>query len=389
MEHYYVTGYAPRQHQQTDAFQLTMDECYAAYQGRINIPAQISMPSIVAPSPRFFQTKTRRVDSLNLPAPNILQKMAQAEATLMTYLRGHNDILRDTTQAYEKFYVPKRSGGLREINAPSEELKSIQRNILHFFMHDLGMLPHNAAFAYIAGRGTKECMMVHQQNESQWFLKLDIKDFFPSCTESFVEQALHRLYPIPFIGQDNLKEIISACALNGALPQGAPSSPYLTNLIMIPYDYELTNRLWDCNRTHYAYTRYADDIIISSKYEFDSNQITAIVCDILKDTPFKIKTEKTRYGSRAGRNWNLGLMLNKDNNISLGHKFKQRFRAAVFSFLMDYKNNIQWKASDTHQLIGWYSYFKNIEPDYAFEIISRYESKVGVSWYDAVKWMLN
>ena len=63
----------------------------------------------------------------------------------------------------------------------------------------------------------------------------------------------------------------------------------------------------------YIYTRYADDIIISARNKFDYRIILKALNKLFKDTPLSINKEKTRFGSNAGRNWNLGVMCNKDN----------------------------------------------------------------------------
>ena len=107
--------------------------------------------------------------------------------------------------------------------------------------------------------------------------------------------------------------------------------------------------------------------------------------DLYAETPFRIKKEKTRYGSIAGQNWNLGLMLNKDNNITVGTQRKSDFKHSVFNLLMDYKKGVAWTPEDKLQLRGMYSYLHNIEPDYTTGVIAYYEKKVGCSWEQAIK----
>ena len=86
---------------------------------------------------------------------------------------------------------------------------------------------------------------------------------------------------------------------------------------MIPVDFEIARTLREYNHQRFVYTRYADDFQISSKYSFSFTEIQDVIVSILKnfEAPFTINSAKTRYGSSAGQNWNLGLMLNKDNEI--------------------------------------------------------------------------
>ena len=175
-------------------------------------------------------------------------------------------------------------------------------------------LPHDRAFAYVKQRSTLDALREHQKNESKWFLKLDIKDFFPTCTFDLITTAMSTVFPFAVLIkmqdiQPILHDIAKLSLLNGNLPQGTPLSPLLTNLIMVPIDYALYKELNNFENQHYVYTRYADDLLISCKYTFDKEKIINMVKDKIK--PFNINTNKIRYGSAAGRNWNLGLMLNK------------------------------------------------------------------------------
>ena len=97
---------------------------------------------------------------------------------------------------------------------------------------------------------------------------------------------------------------------------------------------------------------------ITSPYNFTWSEVQKTLESILTkfDTPFKIKTEKTRYGSKAGRNWNFGIMLNKDNNMTIGHKRNQQFRAMIHNLLKDYLNGTIWPREDRARLGGLISY---------------------------------
>lgn len=288
------------------------------------------------------------------------------------YLRYNG---KDLNQFYYEFKIPKASGGLRTINAPNEEFKADLNKIKELFESIIKCLPHDSAFAYVKNRDTKQELQRHTNNGSKWFLKIDLKDFFPSCTLELIMFRLRQLYPFYYLDDDTmtkLEHLISLCMLNGGLPQGTPTSPLLTNLIMVSYDYEISEFLRKCG-AGYIYTRYADDILISNKGKFKHKDLLGLLEGILQ--PFHIKEEKTRFGNSNGRNWNLGLMVNKDNNITLGYKKKQLLNAMLNNFLRDASKNQYWSRDDTYYLQGQLSYLKHIEPEYYDYIITKYETK--------------
>lgn len=293
-------------------------------------------------------------------------------------------------EQYYEFKIPKRSGGLRTINAPLPEFKEALTQVKDIFEKEIKCLPHDAAYAYVKGRSTLNAVEKHKKNNSNWYLKLDLQDFFPSCTPELIYNQLKQLYPFYYVDgtvSHWLRQIIEVCCLNGGLPQGTPMSPLLTNLIMVPYDYIIEGILKRGLGDHFVYTRYADDIIISSKSNFDWMYMQTLIQLNLAPI-FKIKNQKTRYGSKAGSNWNLGLMTNKDNNITLGYQKKKLLNAMLNNFLKDFSNNVLWNKEDTYTLQGQLSYLKHIEPSYYNYIMDKYETKYNTSYKLAIKTIL-
>ena len=255
----------------------------------------------------------------------------------------------------------------------------------YLFKTHIKCLTNSAAYAYVDNLSCKDAIKKHQKNKSKWFLKIDLSDFFPNCTEEFVYNQLLNLYPFYYFTNTNkeeLREVIKICCLHGSLPQGSPMSPLLTNLVMVSYDYTIKQYLKQYTDKHFCYTRYADDILITSPINFDYKTLIEDLRNIL--TPFKIKDKKTRYGSIAGSNWNLGLMLNKDNQITVGYEKKKIFNAMLNNFLRDFKNNIKWPRQDVYILQGQLGYLKHIEPEYYEHIINKYEDKYEINYKRAL-----
>lgn len=193
------------------------------------------------------------------------------------------------------------------------------------------------------------------------------------------------------LGRSELEKALSLAFLNGGLPQGTPLSPTLTNIMMIPIDYKLTNTLRDYNRQRFVYTRYADDFIISSRYDFDFKKIEELIVETIKkfDAPFTIKASKTRYGSSSGANWNLGVMLNSKNEITVGHKKKRQFQAMLSSYVMDSKNGIRWDISDIQAMEGYRNYYRSVEKNTIDTMVKHVGEKFGVDIVSMIKKDLN
>lgn len=290
---------------------------------------------------------------------------------------------KDRKSLYHTFYIPKKTGGFRTINEPLPELMAALRLLKSILEEKFGALHHTSAFAYVKGRCTVDAIKRHQRNKSHWFLKTDFSDFFGSTNEEFTFKMISQIFPFSEVvrgkrGSNALRKALSLCFLNGGLPQGTPISPTLTNLVMLPIDHKLCN---DLIHRKFVYTRYADDILISNRENFDHNEICKYIRSVLSEfgAPFSIKDKKTRYGSSAGKNWNLGVMLNKDNEITIGRKNKEFLKAACNNYVADKKRGVKWDLHDVLVLSGKISYFRMIEPDYVDGFIKWFNEKNNVN----------
>lgn len=306
------------------------------------------------------------------------------QIALMEFVEKYKDLIavEDKSALYRSFKIPKRSGGLRQIDAPNDELKKALYELKFIFEKKFYMSYHTSAFAYVHGRSTIDSVKRHQQNNSRWFLKTDMRHFFPSTTPEFLMKMLCMTFPFcEFIRYDFgckelLEKALSLCFLNGGLPQGTPTSPMLTNALMIPVDHAI-NKMCHEYAPHLCYTRYADDILISSQYNFKWSDVQGRLISILETfgAPFTLHPEKTRYGSSAGRNWNLGVMLNAENKITIGHEKKKVFKAMVFQFMTDDAKGNHWGLDDVQHFLGLISYYRMVEKDCINEILQAYSQK--------------
>ena len=289
----------------------------------------------------------------------------------------------DRRSLYYSFKIPKKTGGYRQIDAPESELSDALIELREIFQKDFRALYHTSAWAYIERRSTVDCVKRHQENKSRWFAKLDLHNFFGSTTPDFVMQQLSMVYPFCAVmqyreGVDILRKALDLCFLDGVLPQGTQISPLLTNIMMIPIDFELSKAFRESDQ-RFIYTRYADDFIISSRYDFDVNEVADTVKSTLKkfNAPFTLNDKKTRYGSSSGSNWNLGVVLTKDNKITVGYKNKKNMQCAMANLVRDHNNGVRWSLGDLQHLQGIHSYYDMVEHDTIKAMVDHLGEKLG------------
>lgn len=343
-------------------------------------------------NPNITNTRTYEFESASEHFTNkvnverLIQRLAQFNNSVEE-LRN-----RDRLSLYHSFHIPKRSGGLRQINAPNPELMDALRRLKTMLEEDFHVLYHTSAFAYIKKRCTVDAVKRHQKNESKWFGKLDLHDFFGSTNLDFVMKMFSMIFPFSEVvkvpgGKAELEKALELSFLNGGLPQGTPISPLITNVMMIPVDFKLANVLRNFNKQRFIYTRYADDFIISSKFDFDIHDIEKLIVDTLESfgAPFTINASKTRYGSSSERNWNLGVMLNKDNEITVGHKKKRQFQSMLYNYITDKQNDVRWDRNDIQVMHGLYSYYHSVEPEAIDSIVKHINGKMEVDVLRLIK----
>lgn len=288
----------------------------------------------------------------------------------------NNKYDNDYTALYQEFRIPKRTGGYRILHAPYGPLKSLQREVLNFLTKDSKLLPHNASHSFIKHRNCKTAMEVHQAAGARWFLKIDIKDFFDNCTFEYALNMCRAIHPLSLLELDTIERLLSVCFFKNKLPQGAPTSPIMSNIYLQDFDYTLTKKL-----KGYTYTRYADDLLISKTTEFDWQDVAKQV-QLTLPPGLNIKPNKTRYGSSNGSNWNLGLMYNKDLNITVGYRNKHLLKNKIHNLFNNKPEEntpefLSWLEL-LYSLRGLLSYYKFIEPEY----FTRLEEKYRALGYD-------
>ncbi|TXH70238.1 MAG: RNA-directed DNA polymerase [Thiothrix sp.] len=241
---------------------------------------------------------------------------------------------------YTRFEIPKRSGGMRAIWAPLPKLKAAQHWILHEILDRL--VVHGSAHGFITGRSIATNAAEH--THSQVLVKVDIENFFPSISWKRVKGVFRKAgYPEQIatllallctespreIVQQNGKSVYVALA-DRCLPQGAPTSPALTNALCLRLDRRLTGF---AQKAGWRYTRYADDLSFSlpmdSKNPPDISRLLGSLKRVLGEEGFELNAKKTRVIRTGDVQAVTGLVVNGKHAPRVSRELKRQMRAAV------------------------------------------------------------
>ncbi len=239
---------------------------------------------------------------------------------------------------YRRFQLPKRGGGTRPIATPRVFLKVVQRWILLNILYRK-KLPEFVT-GFVPGRGLLSNATFHVGKK--YLARLDIENFFPSIganrTSGIYEQCG---FPADVV---NLLTRLSL--LDGALPQGSPTSPYLANLVFLPCDHEISKIAAANNLT---YSRYADDLTFSGNSPIAADFISQIKTSIELHS-FRLNLSKSKSVGPGQRMITVGMVVNvkAHPNRSLRRQLRAKFHQA--------KHHPEHFVQEARKLLGWAAY---------------------------------
>ena len=238
---------------------------------------------------------------------------------------------RSDEDKYETFSVRKKMGGKRKICAPVSGLKFIQKN-LSLILNELCDQKF-CAHGYVKDRSIITNAKVHSRKRI--IVNLDLKDYFPSINFGRVRGLFKAP---PFLFNDEVATTLAQiCCYENSLPQGAPSSPIISNYICRRLDRQLSRLCQDCK---VDYSRYADDLTFSTNLKELPPQIGSITVDkltlskeikaIIKGNGFAINRKKTRFAFKNNRQDVTGLIVNEGINVP--RKYVRHVRAMLHAW---------------------------------------------------------
>lgn len=224
-------------------------------------------------------------------------------------------------ELYTSFEIPKKSGSMRQIDAPTFQLKLIQRAIKA--MLETEFEASSAAHGFVRDRNIQSNAAVHVGQD--WVLNLDVEGFFPSIHKGRIKVILKR----ESIGYspDLAAFIATMCTKDGVLPQGSPASPLLTNLTCERLDRKLK---LVAEQFGAQYTRYADDITFSGPGKAMLTRLLTVAERVLRSEGLRVHPTKTRLLPSSQRQEVTGLTVN--DALNTPRAYRRRVRASLHNW---------------------------------------------------------
>jgi hypothetical protein len=280
--------------------------------------------------------------------------------------RSIEAIINSADSLYKTYSIRKKNGGLRHINHPTPTLKFLQRWIVRNFITRLPV--HQNVISYRKGVGVHKNAAVHAS--SNYLLKMDFKDFFPSITTADVKRLLLEnkdSYPFSTLSANDIDLVAKIACKAGRLTIGAPSSPSISNAALFRFDTIIAR---ECERMNVLYSRYADDICFSTNtpnvLSNVKNAVQRILLTILSPR-ITINDDKTVFTSKKRKRLVTGLVLTSDRRVSIGRTKKRYIKGLCHRFILGNLSN-----DEASYLYGYLSYIKSVEPIFIQSLKSKY-----------------
>lgn len=261
---------------------------------------------------RTFLSYAKNLYLKNFPVIYDQAHLAERVGYNLSYIRR---AANDPEHFYRKFKIAKKSGGVREISEPLPSLKEIQRWVLD---NILSVIPVNpCAKAFIVGRDVRDNARFHRNQK--FVLNVDIRNFFPSISERQVRMIFLRAGYSPEVGE----LLTQLCCLDGVLPQGAPTSPYISNLVCRPLDARLFGY---AKKNKLRYTRYSDDMTISG--EMEPTEVLQFVKKVCREHGFIIHPDKIRILGPGRQKRVTGIVVNR--HLQVPRQTRRSLRQSLY-----------------------------------------------------------
>ena len=213
---------------------------------------------------------------------------------------------------YHKVKLPKKSGGYRNLSVPDAVLKSVQKRITEVLLIHMPVSRYAKAYRY----GSSTLRNAKHHVGRQVVLKLDILHFFDSIRYSTVK---NKVFPEVIYAEPLRILLTMLCYYKDALPQGASSSPAITNILLYEFDEQIGQ--W-CRERGIAYTRYCDDMTFSG--DFEPAELIRFIRPELKKLGFLLNEQKTRIQHPGQRQNVTGIVVNEKMSIPADYRRKLR-----------------------------------------------------------------
>ncbi len=284
------------------------------------------------------------MESENIPPLNSVDELAEwlhCNPRLLYSISNH------TPRWYRVFAIPKRNGARRTIEAPKPLLKRLQRRILRTILAQFPVSP--LATAFTAQRNIRYNAWLHTNQKR--ILNCDVKNFFPSLKAEAAYPFFRENYEPPVAMM-----LTRLCTLYGHLPQGASTSPALSNLLLLSLDQELSQ--WGQARW-LQYSRYADDITFSGEIDGELRRgILEKITGTLAARGLELNRPKTTSYHHGNRQLVTGLVVN--HQVGVPREKIRRLRTRLHYLEVDLQNNVPVSREEIDHLLGLVNFCRSI-----------------------------
>lgn len=267
-------------------------------------------------------------------------------------------LVRNIDENYNRINIRKQSGDIRVLHAPKSRLKAIQNKILKEILYKIPVSKYATAYR----KGAKLIDNAKPHCGKKYLLKMDLHHFFDSITFTQVYGSVFNTCRYP----KQIGTILTTlCCYQDVLPQGAPTSPALSNIVMKSFDDYFGK--W-CKKRNFSYTRYCDDITVSGDSSVYPAYLKAKA--LLENMGFEINQNKTHFITNTNRQEVTGLVVNERVRVSYDYRRKLRqeiYYVTKYGVLDAVKHlkgsNYKSVYSYYSSLIGRINYVLQIEPE--------------------------
>lgn len=267
-------------------------------------------------------------------------------------------VVNSPSNHWRSFKLKKRSGGFREISVPFPALLYVQRWIYSNILSKVAVSPYCHGFRKHRSIVTNAKWHVNRKE----LLKVDISDFFPSITINRVIWLFRELG----YTNDVAFYLASLCCLDEKLPQGAPTSPCISNIICRGMDSRIVIL---SKRNNFHYTRYADDLTFSGE-RINAGFIN-LISTIVEESGFKLNDNKTRLYRGEGKRIVTGISVRE--KLEVPREYKRKIKQEIYYIkkygLLDHLRKIKSKKQKyCRSLLGRICFWLQIEPKNEFAL---------------------
>jgi RNA-directed DNA polymerase len=327
------------------------------------------------------ETDIVQLNKFGLPAFNDVETLAGAMSITISelkFLSYHRKVA--TTSHYKRFLIAKKSGGHRVISAPMPRLKKVQHWILQNILNKVTL--HDAANGFVLNRSI--LTNASQHIDKAVVVNVDLKDFFPTITYKRVKGLFSKLgYSekiatiLALLCTEPTREEMELDGKNyfvasgdRFLPQGAPTSPAITNIICYKLDCRFKTI---ATKMNINYTRYADDLSFSiNDNPGNSNKLIQRllwqVKTVVKEEGFTIHPDKVKIMAKGTRQEVTGIVVNKKPGIN--GKTLHRFRALIQQIEKTGLADKKWKGGDNivAEMLGYANFIMQVKPEQGIKL---------------------